>query len=72
MSYYKGLMFSSALSSRTPSVFVLPLMWETKLLTHIKLQGKFMILYILISTFLQRREEDREIQSWMEAGVSQI
>jgi hypothetical protein len=64
MSYYKeGLMFSSALSSKTLPVFVLPVMWETKLLTHIKLHNKFMALYILIFIFLQGREEAKEIQS---------
>jgi hypothetical protein len=56
--------FSSAPCSQTPSVYVPPLMSETKFHTHTEPLQKIMVLYILIFTFLDSRREARRF--WTE------
>jgi hypothetical protein len=51
-------LFSSASSSQSSSVHILPLVWETKFRAHIKLQENYSS-YTLIFNFLQRRKKRR-------------
>jgi hypothetical protein len=46
---------------RTPSVYALPLMLETKFHTHTKALAEIWFLCILTCTFLDRRQEDKRL-----------
>jgi hypothetical protein len=52
--------FSSAYGSQIPSIYALPLMWETKFHTHTK-QVK-LVLYILIFKLLVRRQKTKDTE----------
>jgi hypothetical protein len=56
--------FAYALSFRSPSVYVLLLVWETKYHTHRKQRVRLCLFFILIFKSLKRRRQDRRF--WAE------